>query len=315
MDCDIKIDPEIRKWIDPLTSDERSQLEANILAEGCRDPLVLWGDVLLDGHNRYDICTENGLEFFSVQVSGVESREDAKRWVLKNQLGRRNLSPAALSDLRGMLYRSRKRSTPGAPEGNSNASKQLRQNVGIESTAESVARETGVTSRTIERDAKFSEALDVLEKHDPDIRQKVKSKSIPLGKGDVVDLAKRPSAMRRRAIDRLNSGKASSLEEALRDDPPAQDGAADAPMGGATNAVDVSQPDRGRVEVSRALDAALAALESVAGAFSELKMVAKQGGDPESVKAARDAASVYRDARAKVDGIAKNIRPRTRRFA
>lgn len=314
MDCDIKIDPEIRKWIDPLTSDERSQLEANILAEGCRDPLVLWGDVLLDGHNRYDICTENGLEFFSVQVSGVESREDAERWVIKNQLGRRNLSPAAQSDLRGRLYLSRKKARPGG-DGSNQHSEQWGQTDSIaKRTRDEVAAETGVSPKTVQRDAKFSEALDVLEKHDPDIRQKVKSKSIPLGKGDVVDLAKRPSAMRRRAIDRLNSGEATSLEEALRDDPPAQDGSEDAPMGGAANAVDISQPDRGRVEVSRALDAALAALESVAGAFSELKMVAKQGGDPESVKAARDAASVYRDARAKVDDIAKSIRPRTRRY-
>lgn len=53
----IKIDPEFKALIPPLDADERAQLEANIVADGCRDPLVLWCDVLLDGHNRHEICT------------------------------------------------------------------------------------------------------------------------------------------------------------------------------------------------------------------------------------------------------------------
>src|SRR5207245_518324 len=51
----ITINEELRSYIDPLTVNEYAALERSILAEGCRDALVLWGEVLIDGHNRYAI--------------------------------------------------------------------------------------------------------------------------------------------------------------------------------------------------------------------------------------------------------------------
>jgi hypothetical protein len=39
---ELTIDPEFRALIPPLTAGEQAQLEANLLAEGCRDPLVVW---------------------------------------------------------------------------------------------------------------------------------------------------------------------------------------------------------------------------------------------------------------------------------
>ena len=52
----MRIDEEFQKLIPALTPEEYKGLEASILAEGCRDALVVWGDVLVDGHNRYKIC-------------------------------------------------------------------------------------------------------------------------------------------------------------------------------------------------------------------------------------------------------------------
>lgn len=88
----IVIDPEFRDLIPPLQADERAQLQDNILADGCRDPLVLWGDILLDGHNRYEICREHGIEFEKVQLNTIKSRDDAVMWIIKHQLGRRNIT-------------------------------------------------------------------------------------------------------------------------------------------------------------------------------------------------------------------------------
>ncbi|WP_296174212.1 hypothetical protein [uncultured Brevundimonas sp.] len=59
----IRIDSEFRAYIPPLSDEERQQLEANIVADGCRDPLLVWDDVLIDGHNRYEICTRLGLAY------------------------------------------------------------------------------------------------------------------------------------------------------------------------------------------------------------------------------------------------------------
>ena len=63
----ITVNEELLAYIDPLTEDEKSALERSILAEGCRDALVLWGDVLVDGHNRYAICSKHGITFNTVQ--------------------------------------------------------------------------------------------------------------------------------------------------------------------------------------------------------------------------------------------------------
>lgn len=86
----MKILEEFRNLIPPLTDDEYKQLEENILADGIRDPLVLWGDVLVDGHNRYAIAQKHGLEFRTVQRE-FENDDAAALWIIDNQFGRRNL--------------------------------------------------------------------------------------------------------------------------------------------------------------------------------------------------------------------------------
>ena len=84
--------PELQAYIDPLTPEEHEALERSILAEGCRDALVLWGDVLVDGHNRYGICQKHGLPFKTVQNPRFQSLEDVHLWMIEQHLGRRSVS-------------------------------------------------------------------------------------------------------------------------------------------------------------------------------------------------------------------------------
>ena len=89
---DIVVNEEIKAYIDPLTPDEYRALERSILAEGCRDALVLWGDMLVDGHNRYAICRRHDLPFRTVQSTRFQSIEDVHLWMIDQHLGRRSLS-------------------------------------------------------------------------------------------------------------------------------------------------------------------------------------------------------------------------------
>ena len=84
------IDPEFKALSPPLAADELRQLEQNILRDGCRDPLVVWNGVLIDGHNRYEICTRNGLPLETVEMVFYD-RSHAIEWIIRNQFGRRNL--------------------------------------------------------------------------------------------------------------------------------------------------------------------------------------------------------------------------------
>ena len=89
---DIVVNEELKAYIDPLTAEEYEALERSILAEGCRDALVLWGDVLVDGHNRYGICRKHGLPFQTVQNTRFQSLEDVYLWMIDQHLGRRSIS-------------------------------------------------------------------------------------------------------------------------------------------------------------------------------------------------------------------------------
>jgi hypothetical protein len=95
----ITINEELRSFIDPLTPVEYAALERSLLADGCRDALVLWRDVLIDGHNRYDICTKHGIPFRTVNNDKFDSLEDVMLWVIDNNLARRSVSDFQ----RGML--------------------------------------------------------------------------------------------------------------------------------------------------------------------------------------------------------------------
>ncbi len=88
----ITINEELRSFIDPLTSNEYAALERSLLAEGCRDALVLWGDVLIDGHNRYAICRQHGIDFKTVQNASFASLDDVMLWMIDNHLARRSVS-------------------------------------------------------------------------------------------------------------------------------------------------------------------------------------------------------------------------------
>jgi len=89
---EIVVLPELKAYIDPLTPDEHDALERSILDEGCRDALVLWGNVLVDGHNRFGICQKHGLPFKTIQNERFQNMEDIHLWMIDQHLGRRSVS-------------------------------------------------------------------------------------------------------------------------------------------------------------------------------------------------------------------------------
>jgi len=88
----IVVNEALKAYIDPLTPEEHESLERSLLAEGCRDALVLWGEVLVDGHNRYGICQKHGLPFQTVQNLRFQSMADVHLWMIDQHLGRRSVS-------------------------------------------------------------------------------------------------------------------------------------------------------------------------------------------------------------------------------
>ena len=91
---ELKIDPELRDLLPPLTDDEYKQLEKNIVENGFEKnfPIMEWNGYIVDGHNRYSVCQKHNIEYV-VGTLAYETKEEVMEWMLDIQLGRRNLSP------------------------------------------------------------------------------------------------------------------------------------------------------------------------------------------------------------------------------
>ena len=157
----MEIDSEIKNLIPPLKPEEYQGLEQKILKEGLIEPLVIWKeqDILLDGHHRFKICEKHNIKPKYKYIS-FNSREGAINWVIDNQLSRRNLDPFDASVLRGKKYLLEKKEV-GRPKENGIKM------IPFKRTYEKIAKETGVASRTIHRDAQLAEAVEELTQEIP----------------------------------------------------------------------------------------------------------------------------------------------------
>jgi hypothetical protein len=165
-----RIHPPFRDLIPPLAGEERTALEADIVAHGCTDPLWVWRGMLIDGHNRLEICERRGLPYSLHDVSGSSLLPDeasVMQWICEHQLARRNLTPWQLSYLRGerlLIERERRarlgQSGPRGDDGRIGARPEP-----LGEARALVAAEHGVGARTVTRDAAYAMAIRQLTEH------------------------------------------------------------------------------------------------------------------------------------------------------
>ncbi len=189
----MKILPELEALIPALTGDEFAQLKANILAEGCREPLILWEKsetefILVDGHNRYRICQEAGKEF-RIDKKNFDSLEVIKDWMINNQLGKRNVTEQVKSYLRGLQYDREKNNIGGTganqyKEGNGD-------NLPPQRTREKLAEQHKVSEKTIQRDFKYAIGLELLVGNDYELKSKILNKEIKVNKALIESISEK----------------------------------------------------------------------------------------------------------------------------
>ena len=175
----LKIDPEFQNQIPPLTDDEYKQLEENILKEGkLLSPLIVWGNTLVDGLNRYAILQKHPEIYFSTMPLRFENREEAIAWICRNQLGRRNLSPEQKRYLLGKQYEAEKKAAKifrgnqytlakksgGTHDDNHHSGKK---------TCDRIAEENGVSRASVLRASHYTRGIDIADNLSPGIKQKV----------------------------------------------------------------------------------------------------------------------------------------------
>lgn len=181
----MNINKAFKELMPRLTADEFSQLEQNIIAEGCRESLITWNGTLIDGHNRYEICTKHGIPYTATEMH-FDNEEDVIEWIIRNQLGRRNLTNEQRTYLLGLRYRQEKKSHGGYEF----VGKSSTQNGNSIKTIEKVAAEQGIGKNTVARAEKFADGLDNISNQYPEIKQKVLSGKSDWTKQEIQSLAK-----------------------------------------------------------------------------------------------------------------------------
>lgn len=94
----IKIENEFKELLPPLTPEQKEELEKDIVKNGCLNPLIIWGDILIDGHHRYEICTKNDIPYDILEMK-FKNKLEAMEWAWANQKNRRNLNKYELAQM------------------------------------------------------------------------------------------------------------------------------------------------------------------------------------------------------------------------
>ena len=192
---ELVIDPEFESVIPPLTQLEFNQLRENILEDKeVFHPIIVWGNTIIDGHNRYKIIKEHQNLPFRIRKLDFEDRYEVIAWICKNQIGRRNLSDAQLTILIGHRLEAEKKRRGGDRKSAKEKSKPQNEVLISEPnvTSKKIASEYGISKATVERAGEFVRALDIAKQHDANIELDILAGKITPSKKDVIHIGKAP---------------------------------------------------------------------------------------------------------------------------
>lgn len=182
---ELKIDPELKDLLPPLTNEEYKQLEKNIKENGFdrNFPIMEWHGYIADGHNRYSICKKHNIEPV-IGTLAYDTKEEVMEWMLDIQLGRRNLSPIqriAITEKYRPIYEKQARENQSKAGGDKkslsqNSSKAVDPENKIDVRAK-LAETAGVSTDT------YSKGKKILDSNNEEVKEKVLSGEMSINAG------------------------------------------------------------------------------------------------------------------------------------
>ncbi|GHV12195.1 hypothetical protein FACS1894219_04650 [Clostridia bacterium] len=199
------INERYKSILPPLTADEFGSLEKSIIADGIREPLVVWGDTLVDGYNRFTIAQKYDLSFNTVNKDFADD-DAVKIWILENQSARRNLTDEQRTYNLGTLYELLKKKHGGDRKSDDVKSSHQNEDL-ILKTSEQLAEKNNISKATVERAAQYKIAVDTLSSGFPETKAIILSGDSGATKAEIVKLSRMESDSQTDLTDRLASVK------------------------------------------------------------------------------------------------------------
>ena len=206
-----KIDPEFKGLSQPLGSEEYRQLERSIVSDGCREPILVWNDAIVDGHHRYEICNQKRVPYAAREVV-FDGRAAAIAWICRSQLDKGELSEEAKKYLIGKQFEAERHTKRDAAafQPHKTGPKHMGQFKGggereyetRRETAVRLGKEHHISGTTIQRYWKYSQALDAIAKSAPEITRQILSGNYKMTIASIHALARmNPSQLRELSQD------------------------------------------------------------------------------------------------------------------
>ena len=177
---EISVLPELKSFIPPLSEDEEKLLFESIKAEGVKEPIDVWinnefeKNIIIDGHNRFKIAQDLDISFATNEHT-FSSIDEVKDWMLKKQLGRRNLTDANRTYLVGLLYNNKK-----VGQGKYDRSDAV-------NVAQEISASTGMSERSVRNAGDFAKGMDKLS---DDLKGHILGGKEKISKSDIQEVAK-----------------------------------------------------------------------------------------------------------------------------
>lgn len=203
-----KINPLFQNALPKLTDEELKQLEENIVSDGeIYEPLTIWNDMIIDGHNRWSIIQKHPEIPYKTRNIEFESEWDAIAWICKNQLGKRNLTEMQRTYALGKRYEAEKMVNGGDRRSEEFSSCNCYNLKKGQRTNEVIAEEQGVSPKTVSSAYEFSKAIDSADDLVPGFRDAVVSDKTITTRKEVMSLNKMDDEEKKEAAEKIIKGE------------------------------------------------------------------------------------------------------------
>lgn len=196
----LKIDPEFKSLMHPLSEKEFLSLRESLLDGKAAYSIAAWNDYLVDGYERYMICRQENLPYHVHRI-GFSNREHVITWICREQLKKENLPIERFRYLIGKRYETERivRKVSNS-EVNSQVIHNKLQNTNSYQTALKLGKEYSLSHNTVYKYGVYSRMVDIIMEKDGDLAQKILSGKLRISHENIIELSRLPQEN----IKRLN---------------------------------------------------------------------------------------------------------------
>lgn len=212
----LKIDPEFRDKIPPLSEDEFIKLEENIVSDGeVRDPIVVWNDTIIDGHNRWKIIQKHPDIPYRIKEMEFSDKWAAVVWMCRNQTGRRNITLVQRDYLLQQEYEAQ-RKTVSNVYGTNRYTKNLVGD-GIHhqldlkgkkpKTRKFIAETHNISENAVQSAVEFGRGLEAANEVVPGFKEMILSGEVKAPKSTIAEIRKMEPEEKKKTVESILSGE------------------------------------------------------------------------------------------------------------